>query len=203
MNAETQIREHLFASYCEMSSKESSGMDDLTEKNVSCDGLGKLLLPSICCSFMVFATHFEEFPSDFSGLDSNMNCFRRVILQRVFSSPEPTQVICKKSHTLLGANQIKTILSLLQLRKDSILSSHSPHSLNAYIATLGQPPTPPESQEGQLKRCSCIPRLSTEPLAFGGPVCCCWHKDLSTKSPSLHLNVHVCLASVRRAPAHS
>lgn len=163
MNAETQIREHLFASYCEMSSKESSGMDDLTEKNVSCDGLGKLLLPSICCSFMVFATHFEEFPSDFSGLDSNMNCFRRVILQRVFSSPEPTQVICKKSHTLLGANQIKTILSLLQLRKDSILSSHSPHSLNAYTATLGQPPTPPESQEGQLKRCSCC--LSEYPQA--------------------------------------
>lgn len=80
MNAEAQNREYLFASYCEMSSKESSGLDDLTEKNVSCDGLGKLLLTSICCSFMLFATHFDEFPSDFSGLDSNMNCLRRVIL---------------------------------------------------------------------------------------------------------------------------
>lgn len=113
MNAEAQIREHLFASYCEMSSKESSGMDDLTERSVSCDGFGKLLLPSIFFSFMLFATHFEEFPSDFSGLDSNMNCLRRVILQRVFSSLEPTQVICKRSHTLQGAKQIKTIFSLL------------------------------------------------------------------------------------------
>jgi len=60
MNAEAQNREHLFASYCEMSSKESSGLDDLTEKNVSCDGLGKLLLTSICCKFISLVTLNEE-----------------------------------------------------------------------------------------------------------------------------------------------
>lgn len=76
-NPKVQIHTDLLAPYCGMSSKESSGTDDWSsDKNLICDGLDKLLLPSVCWNFVLFATHLERSPTDISGLKSTSSCLR-------------------------------------------------------------------------------------------------------------------------------
>lgn len=74
------------------------------------------------------------------------------------SNPHDQHKLFVNSHSLCwGQSESRPHLAFSQQRKDYISSSHSPRSLNVYIATLGHPPTPSESQGGQLKTCSCSP----------------------------------------------
>lgn len=205
MNAEAQNREHLFASYCEMSSKESSGLKKmwvvmalasfswLPFAAVSC------YLPHTLMSFLLTSLGLilTWTPSEGSSYEESSN-------------PHDQHKLFVNSHSLCwGQSESRPHLAFSQQRKDYISSSHSPCSLNVYIATLGHPPTPSESQGGQLKTCSCS---LSQHLQTQHWVPCFWRTCVLlaqgcvtkiTLPDVLRLNAHLWLASVRKAPAHT
>lgn len=156
INPEVQTGKDLLAPYCGMGSKESNGTDDWSfDKNLICDGLDILLLPSICWNFMLFATHFERFPADTSGLESALSCLRGSSY-REFSHahhqlntgprqlPASTVKPGASARTKQGWVQSKgrSQFILFKQKEGSVSFSHSPHSFIPYPAVSGQPPPP-------------------------------------------------------------